>query len=56
VVATPLGLAIRGLLKGYLPPTSFAIVAMTVTAVLTIGWRSALAAATTPYVRSHFLV
>jgi hypothetical protein len=50
-VATPLSLAIRGLIKGYIPPTPFIVVSFGVTGALLIGWRSALAALTTPEVR-----
>eukprot|EP00892_Ulva_mutabilis_P006362 jgi/Ulvmu1/4098/UM019_0077.1 len=48
-VATPIALVLRGLLKGYAPPAPFIAVAFGVTGVLMIGWRSALAAATTPW-------
>mmetsp|Transcript_17691 Transcript_17691/g.44535 ORF Transcript_17691/g.44535 Transcript_17691/m.44535 type:complete len:258 (-) Transcript_17691:567-1340(-) len=41
VVATPLALAIRGLSKGYVPPTPFIIVSMVATCVLLVGWRTA---------------
>ena len=50
-VATPVSLALRGLLKGYMPPTPFIVVSFVVTGTLLIGWRSALAALTTPEVR-----
>ena len=43
-VATPLGLVLRGLSKGYIPPTPFIVVSMVSTAVVLVGWRSALAA------------
>ncbi len=42
----PVGLALRGLSKGYVPPTPFIIVTLVATAVLLVGWRSALAAKT----------
>ncbi|KAJ9508160.1 hypothetical protein QJQ45_021575 [Haematococcus lacustris] len=45
-VATPLGLALRGLSKGYVPPTPFIIVSFVATAVLLLGWRAAAAATT----------
>ena len=54
VVATPLGLVLRGISKGYVPPTPFIIVSMVSTGVLLIGWRSALAAATPKKVRSFY--
>ncbi|KAG2436547.1 hypothetical protein HYH02_011484 [Chlamydomonas schloesseri] len=44
----PLGLVIRGLSRGYVPPVPFIGVSMAVTGVLLVGWRSALAAATKP--------
>ncbi|KAG2443853.1 hypothetical protein HXX76_002196 [Chlamydomonas incerta] len=44
----PLGLVIRGLTRGYVPPVPFIGVSMAVTAVLLVGWRSALAATTKP--------
>ncbi|GAX73629.1 hypothetical protein CEUSTIGMA_g1080.t1 [Chlamydomonas eustigma] len=44
-VGTPLGLVIRGVSKGYVPPTPFIVVSMVTTGVLLIGWRSAYAAA-----------
>ena len=47
-VGVPLGLVIRGLSRGYVPPTPFIAVSMGVTAVLLVGWRSALAATTKP--------
>ncbi len=47
-VGIPVGLVLRGLLRGYVPPTPFIAVALGVNAVLLIGWRSALAAATKP--------
>lgn len=46
IVAVPLGIAVRSLLKGYMPETSFIIVSMVATGVLMVGWRSALAYAT----------
>lgn len=52
-IAAPLGLVFRSVLKGYAPPVAFVIVTMTVTGVLTIGWRSGLAALTKPFVRIH---
>ncbi|GBF94799.1 hypothetical protein Rsub_07971 [Raphidocelis subcapitata] len=45
-VGAPLGLAVRGLSKGYMPPTPFIIVSLVATAVLMVGWRTGLAAAT----------
>ena len=42
----PTGLVLRGLAKGYVPPTPFIIVSLVATAVLLVGWRSALAAKT----------
>ena len=45
-----MGLLLRGLQKGYMPPKPFIIVSLAATAVLLIGWRAALAAAT-PKVR-----
>ena len=50
-IATPVSLALRGLLKGYVPPTPFIVVSFVVTGTLLIGWRSALAAFSTPEVR-----
>ncbi|KAG1676521.1 hypothetical protein FOA52_000064 [Chlamydomonas sp. UWO 241] len=44
-VGVPLGLVLRGLSKGVVPPTSFIAVTMGVTALLLIGWRTGLAAA-----------
>jgi hypothetical protein len=44
-VGTPLGLVIRGVSKGYVPPTPFIVVSMLTTGILIIGWRSAFAAA-----------
>ena len=52
-VGMPLGLVFRSVAKGYAPATSFIVVTMGVTGVLLIGWRSALAAVTTPEVRSY---
>jgi hypothetical protein len=43
-VGVPLGLALRGLSRGYVPPTPFIAISMGVTAVLMIGWRTAFAA------------
>lgn len=45
-LGTPLALGLRWLSKGYAPPLPFAIVSLVVTAVLLVGWRSALSAAT----------
>lgn len=45
-VGIPAGLLLRGLSKGYVPPTPFIIVSLVANAVLLVGWRSALAAAT----------
>ncbi len=39
-----LALVVRGLTRGYPPPVPFAIVSMVVTGVVTVGWRTALAA------------
>ena len=50
-IAAPLGLVFRSILKGYPAPVPFIIVTMVVTGALTVGWRSALAALTKPYVR-----
>ena len=50
-VATPVSLALRGLLKGYVPPTPFIVVSFVATGTLMIGWRMGLAAATKPWVR-----
>jgi hypothetical protein len=55
VVATPVSLVLRGLLKGYAPPTPFIMVSFAVTGTLLIGWRCALAAATTPEVRPRMV-
>lgn len=46
IVATPLALVIRGISKGYVPPTPFIAVSFGVTCLLLVGWRSGLAAAT----------
>jgi hypothetical protein len=43
-VGVPLGLVLRGLSRGYVPPGPFIVVSMVTTAVLLVGWRSALAA------------
>lgn len=51
-LATPLALVLRGISCGYAPPTPFIAVAFVATGVLMIGWRTALAAATKPEVRS----
>ncbi|KAG2495095.1 hypothetical protein HYH03_006706 [Edaphochlamys debaryana] len=45
-VAAPVGIALRSIARGYMPATSFILVSAGVTAVLLVGWRSALAAAT----------
>lgn len=45
-VATPLGLVIRGLSRGYVPATPFILVTLAATGVLMVGWRTALAFAT----------
>eukprot|EP00878_Enallax_costatus_P013567 GHUV01014185.1.p1 GENE.GHUV01014185.1~~GHUV01014185.1.p1 ORF type:complete len:245 (+),score=80.58 GHUV01014185.1:519-1253(+) len=45
-VGVPLGLVLRSISRGYVPATSFLGVSMGVTAVLMIGWRTALAAVT----------
>ncbi len=42
----PLGLVLRGLSKGYVPPLPFILVSLGVTGVLLTGWRAGLAAAT----------
>lgn len=47
----PLGLAFRAALKGYVPATPFVLVTMGFTGAILVGWRSALAAITTPEVR-----
>ena len=39
-----LALVIRGLARGYPPPLPFALVSMVVTGIVTVGWRTALAA------------
>jgi hypothetical protein len=44
-VAAPAGLLVRTLSKGYLPDKAFVIVSLAATAVLLVGWRTALAAA-----------
>lgn len=49
-LGAPLGLVIRGVAKGYVPPKPFVIVSLAATLVLMVGWRAALAAAT-PEVR-----
>lgn len=46
--AAPLGLVLRGLGKGYIPPTPFIIVTLVSTATLLVGWRSILASKTQP--------
>lgn len=45
-LGVPLGIALRSVARGYVPATSFMVVAMAATGVLMVGWRSALAAAT----------
>lgn len=45
IVGAPVGIVLRSISRGYLPDKSFLIVAMVATAVLLIGWRSALTAA-----------
>ncbi len=47
-VGAPVGLAVRTLTKGYLPPTAFIVVSLASTAVFLVGWRTALAALTKP--------
>lgn len=42
----PLGLVLRGLSKGYVPPVPFILVSLGVTGVLLTGWRAGLAAVT----------
>eukprot|EP00195_Chlamydomonas_chlamydogama_P014702 CAMPEP_0202899370 /NCGR_PEP_ID=MMETSP1392-20130828/7622_1 /ASSEMBLY_ACC=CAM_ASM_000868 /TAXON_ID=225041 /ORGANISM="Chlamydomonas chlamydogama, Strain SAG 11-48b" /LENGTH=251 /DNA_ID=CAMNT_0049585535 /DNA_START=22 /DNA_END=777 /DNA_ORIENTATION=- len=44
----PLGLAIRGLSRGYVPPTPFIVVSLATTLVLLVGWRALLAKNTAP--------
>jgi hypothetical protein len=44
----PLGLVLRGLSKGYIPPTPFIVVSFVATAVIMIGWRAALASRAAP--------
>lgn len=39
IVAVPLGIALRGVIKGYMPPVSFAIVTMIATLVIVGGAR-----------------
>ncbi|GAQ80398.1 hypothetical protein KFL_000530250 [Klebsormidium nitens] len=43
-VGIPLGIVIRGVLKGQVPPTPFILVTLASTFVLLVGWRAALAA------------
>eukprot|EP00210_Caulerpa_lentillifera_P009241 g8808.t1 len=43
LLSTPLGLGIRGLVKGYVPPITFAAITSVVTFVTLVGWRSAYA-------------
>jgi hypothetical protein len=50
-VAVPVALALRSLERGYFPATPFIVVSAAATGTLMIGWRTALAAATTPEVR-----
>ena len=40
------GIAARSLARGYVPERAFVIVALVVTGVLLVGWRTGLAAAT----------
>ncbi|GLC36887.1 hypothetical protein PLESTB_000181900 [Pleodorina starrii] len=47
-VGIPAGVALRGLIRGYMPPTSFILIGLAVNGVLLVGWRSALAALTKP--------
>jgi hypothetical protein len=42
-VGMPLGLVIRGIAKGYVPPTTFAAITLGVTLVLLVGWRAGFA-------------
>ncbi|WOG91886.1 hypothetical protein DCAR_0311141 [Daucus carota subsp. sativus] len=42
IVGIPLGIIIRGLAAGHVPPTSFILVTMGSTSVLLIGWRTLL--------------
>lgn len=42
----PLGLAIRSVSRGYIPSPIFIGISMATTAVMMVGWRAALAAAT----------
>lgn len=51
-LGTPAALLLRALIKGYPPPTPFIAVAFVATGVTMIGWRTALAGMTTPWVRS----
>jgi len=43
-VGQPIGLVLRGLLKGYIPPLSFALVTSVATGVIMVGWRAAFIA------------
>lgn len=40
IVSIPAALAIRGVIKDYIPPTPFIIVSMCATFALLYGWRS----------------
>jgi hypothetical protein len=50
--ALPVALVLRSLARGYMPATSFIVVSLLATGTILIGWRTALAAATTPEVRT----
>ncbi len=39
-----MGLALRGVAKGYVPPTAFMVISLAATAILLIGWRTVAAA------------
>lgn len=41
---TPISLILRGILKGYIPPLSFALITTAVTGVIMVGWRTAFTA------------
>jgi len=43
-IAAPLGIILRSIGKGYIPEKTFVIVSLVATAVLLVGWRTALAA------------
>eukprot|EP00897_Mesotaenium_endlicherianum_P001007 jgi/Mesen1/10907/ME000095S10245 len=45
-LGVPVGLAIRGLTKGQVPPTPFILVSLASTFVILVGWRAAFAALT----------